>query len=184
MLSLRSTLYAPPGGEWFYELEGRRFASRHSLVDLERAVVAHYESRGAAVPLNLRELLEDYMCKRLPAGNCVGEGQRIPGSVVPSYFELMKNLSKVRGKPLVDAKLAESRAMICRECRHNNMAGCRSCNNLQSQALAAVRGHRVLNLPYMGNCLIYVVPTYALVWVNKPGEQAGLPDNCWARGLS
>lgn len=183
MLTLRSTMFAPPGGEWFFEVDGIRLASRHSLVDLERAVVAHYEGRGKTVPLDLRVKIEDFMCRRLPEGNCLGEGARIPGSVVPSYFDLMKNLSRVRGKPLVDAKLAEARALTCRECRHNNMSGCRSCDNLQGQALTAVGGRQVLNLPYMGNCLVYVVPTYALVWVKNPGDQAGLPDNCWARGL-
>lgn len=184
MLSLRSTRYAPPGGVWFYEVDGVRIESQSSFTDLESKVVYHYETIGLAIPLDLRLLIEDFMCKHLPDGNCVGEGARIPGSVSPSFFEIIKNLGKLRGVPYTDARAAEMRATTCRACPNNNFAACHSCNGLQENTLNAVGGRRVLNLPYLGVCLLYALPTYGLVWVRDLPETAGLPDNCWAKGRS
>ena len=182
MLALRAPQYAPPGGAWFYEVEGRRFESRSSLVDVERLVVSFLEAAEIPVPSDLRARIEDYICKRLPPGNCIGEGVRIPGSVAPGFFEVLKNLGQLRGQPLVEARAAEDRAAVCRKCANNNFAACHSCNGLREQTLAAVGGRRVLNLPYLGVCLLYALPTYGLVWLRTPKPMEGLPDNCWAKG--
>lgn len=182
MLTLRTTQFMPPGGAWFYEIDGRRFESRASFVELERSVVDYLERKGEAVPVDLRARLHDYMCKRLPAGNCTGDGVRIPGSVSPGYFEILKNLSKIRGRAYVDARRAEDRAQVCRACQQNNFGACHSCNGLKEEALRAVGGRRVLNLPYLGVCVIYGVPTYGLVWVSGLEEAGGLPETCWMKG--
>lgn len=182
MLTLRTTQYAPPGGAWFFEVDGQSFESRSTLVDLERSVVAYYEHVGKPVPFDLRAQIQDYMCKRLPPGNCTGDGVRIPGSVSPGYFEILKNLSKIRGRPCVDARKAEDRAQVCRACPHNNFSMCHSCNGLREDTLAAVGGRRVLNLPYLAVCVLYGVPTYGLVWIHGLEEVAGLPETCWMKG--
>jgi len=184
MLELRSMMFAPPGGEWFYTAsDGANFSSKRSYVDLEAQVARYLAEKGLPVPLNLRAEIQNFMCRRLPESCCTGEGSRIPGSVAPSFFELLKNLDKVRGQPFVPARVAEDRATVCRACRFNNMGGCGSCNGLEGQALAAVGNRRVLARAYLGNCTIVAIPTYALVWVEKPAAAAGLADNCWIRGL-
>ena len=184
MLQLRSMLSMPPGGVWFYETDGVRFESRSAFVDIERQVVEHLERAGKPVPENLRAIIQDYICQRLPAGNCIGEGVRIPGSTAPGYFEILRHLGRFRGKPCVEARKAEDRALVCRSCSFNNFAACHSCNGLQEQTLTAVGGRRVLNLPYLGVCLLYEVPTYGLVWMAKVDPIDGLPDGCWAKGPS
>jgi len=184
MLELRSMVFAPPGGEWFYTApDGANFSSRRSYADLEAQVARYLADKKQEIPLNLRALIQDFMCRRLPDSCCAGEGARIPGSVAPSFFVLLKNLDKIRGRPFVQARVAEDRAVVCRACRHNNLGGCGACNGLEGQALAAVGGRRVLARAYLGNCTIVAVPAYALVWVEKPAAPEGLPENCWIRGL-
>lgn len=182
MLALRTTQFAPPGGAWFFELDGKRFESKASFVDLECSVVAYLEGAKKPIPANLRAQIEDFMCRRLPAGNCIGEGDRIPGSVTPGYFDLLKNLEKLRRYAFVEARQAEQRAAVCRACQSNNFASCHSCNGLRDQTLRMIGGRRVLNLPYLGACVFFALPTYALVWLQGLKAMEGLPDNCWTKG--
>lgn len=184
MLRIRMPQYAPPGGRWFYTepQSGRSLESLHSMADLELKVVDAIQASGFSVPLDLRARIEHFMCERLPDGYCAGEGARLPGVFSISYFEILKNLEHLRAAAaeLVDPKTAETRAAVCRACHENDIAMCTSCNDLQGQTLRTVRGRRVLNLPYLGVCRRFGVPTYGLVWAAGTWK-VDLPDNCWAK---
>lgn len=163
---------------------GRFFSSGTSLVDLERQVVVHLEAAKIPISLDLRARIEHYMCERMPAGTCEGEGSVLPGQQNPTYFGVLAELPKLQGHRLVDPHVAEARAAVCKTCPKNNLGLCTSCNNLQETTLRLIGNRRVLQFPYMGVCMHFQVPNYGLVWVLKPWPMPGLPDNCWAKGKS
>jgi hypothetical protein len=182
MMTFRRPQYAPPGGVYFYDVpETKRHFQRLNMLDLEREVVAHLVASGIKVPINLRAVIEHYMCERLPEGLCDGSGSAALRHLrQPNYFEVLNALpAQLGGGKFVDARTAESRATTCRTCPFNNLSLCTSCNDLQQQTTRYVGGREVMQLRYMGVCAGLRVPTYGLVWIAQPKAVEGLPAECW-----
>lgn len=182
MMRFRMPQYAPPGGVYFFDVpETKRHFQNANYLALEREVVTHLLASGIPIPPNMRAVIENFMCERLPDGLCDGAGVKQPGYMrQPNYFEVLNALpTQLSGQTVVDPKTAETRAEVCRRCPFNNLSLCTSCNDLKQQALRYVGGREVMQLRYLGVCAGLRVPSYALVWLADPKWREGLPDACW-----
>ncbi len=181
-MRLRSTMYSPPGGRWFYTVPQTRryFESSSSLNDLLRLVISHLETASLPVPADLALLVEDQMCRSLPKGACTGEGD--PGDHRPGFFEVVEKSHKFfRGRTYVDARTAEHRAAVCRACVKNDLGMCVSCTDLRRTTGMSIGNRRSSHDDFLGVCRNHAVPTFGMIWIEGVQPIVGVeyPGKCW-----
>lgn len=182
----------PTGGAWFYTIPetGATLEDRMSLDGLVLKAQAHYEHNKLTPPPNLRDLIEDYICDRMPAGVCSGD----PATVRRlGFFDVLRATEllfhrAVRGEGiLVEREESGRRASICASCPLNLQHMCTTCNGLREtfQKLVARRSTAFDNR--LGVCSACGCGLVAKVHVKKkflppmPADVIGtVPKNCWA----
>jgi len=188
MQALKYKMYAPPGGKWFYLVPetGRYFETSQNMNELLGKVVRHYGVNKLAVPANLQDLVEDYICRNIPFGACTGDDPRKPEDMPPTFYEVTEKLEKMfRGHryEYVGAVEAKNRAGVCMQCPKNGHGMCTSCNRLQETARRFVGGRSLPEDKKLGVCLVLRVPANCLVHVRLAHTDLyGLtfPADCWA----
>jgi len=184
MLAMRNPMFAPPGGKWFYLVPetGYYVESPQGKQTVFDRVVRHYVANGIPVPENLDALIEDYVCRNVVYGACIGEDPRAPGDRPLTYFEVVEALEKFfrgRDRQLVEPREAEQRGLVCIKCPMHSLGMCTSCNELRQQTRRFVKNRALLLDNQLGICRVMRIPTNGLIHVAEFDSKLTFPENCW-----
>jgi hypothetical protein len=136
----------PPNREWFFQpdpdapvIQGASYAA------LYQKLLPFYKE---GPPEDLREQVEEYMCRFLPAGFCRQKGEFAGVSLrqVVSFTEFMGRtmLQKLRkGRAVyVEEEEAWRRAEICKTCPFHAPSFCSSCLGLSQKVMSMLPAER------------------------------------------
>jgi len=178
----RSQRSVPPGGLYFYETPDTGVVLQaFSKTELCDAVRGHYAENGVPPPSrrDLVALVEDFMCRRLPAGFCWGSGPRervlTLGQLRSATHDAVR---AARGR--VSPGVVERRMVVCGNCGSNDRAACPSCVGLTEWALRLVGA--VSRKPmddWLGICAVDGVVLSAKVRLDYESPTGDHPQQCW-----
>mgnify|MGYP006270111269 CR=1 FL=1 len=195
----------PPGGYSFTCPEtGYRFSGYHNADELYRQIEAHYRANDIPLPDNWRELVEDQMCQRLPAGWCQYDDGTPAAGITEglSFDRIMQGITSLSnmaaeaakgGDPFVDQDEAEKRADICTRCFYNVPSGfCMGCGGARVilDMVAKVKGNRTTSKDgALQNCGVCGCRNDAIVHVKRnillsgenPDTTNKRPAWCWLK---
>lgn len=81
-MRLKSPREAPPNGGFYFICEDGRRITSHNLQTLDRAVADYLAGNSKPIPKDLRQIIEDQICSRLPDNLCwKGLGDRVAGGI-------------------------------------------------------------------------------------------------------
>lgn len=136
MLKIRKKEMDPPSG-WVFTVENGFTIKEGTFDKLLVQIRRHFEVNGYAIPDNLPEVVENYICLQNPTSICHGEG---PKRFFPSKREIEEGTRKLLAAraemekhedPFVSAEEANERAKMCVECpMKRNQWGCFLCDEL------------------------------------------------------
>lgn len=190
-LHLKNLSSDPPGGWYFIAATGHEVRDA-GYRQLEDAVRRHLRSNGIEVPPNLWEVIEDQICRRVPA-SFVREPifNRYPRerTIVDTTRRVVREIRTAGIKP--DLEQIAERTMVCAECKWNKWRhGCYECGMAHKLATGAIGA--VMNA--CGNvkgCDTFYSLIGPLACLDKdaisklfskvPDEE--IPEHCWVRSL-
>lgn len=198
-MKLPNKINGPPGG-WSYIVPETAvaFSGKASLTQLLDAVRQHYTASGYEVPKDLEAKIEAFLCERLDS-YCIDDFGRQPLSIGEqlshSFHAVLQGTATLvswvaGGSQRVAQELADSRALVCSTCPHNQPPqGCTGCNiGALTNLVAKVAGGRkttsdaVLHSCNVCSCGLKakVWLPLATMWPHMPERQrARLPAFCW-----
>lgn len=182
MMTFASMRTVPPGGRFFYEIpEFSIYVESLSWLDLLVKVESQYRANKVPVPVTLSQMIQDYMCRKLPKGFCQGGG----GSVRhPVTLDQVKGLTSAiiaaGGRELVSPLDAKQRAETCANCPKNDRSTCPSCVGLNAWAERQVKQKVPGSELWLGICGVDDVSLMARVHLVDAGKRtAEHPEGCW-----
>lgn len=192
-LRLPNTVETPPGGWKYWVAETQTWV--HSWADYDTfkgQVLKHLGANGLPAPLNIEDLIQDQICRRLEPGRCSAEGVPMVGSIpatLETFFRGTRTIGAwlLSGESVSEAE-AESRANICAHCPFNDpIHGCPSCQMGKVAALVVSYIKDLKQFPQLKSCRICGCALKVKVYVPKaeirkrePKElTAKYPDHCW-----
>lgn len=177
----------------------------HTIMEMDvdswfRRIEQHYKDNGYPIPEDWKEIAEDQLCQSLPPGWCEYENGGDPQAFIDARMTMddVINGTNVliefvsQGAPLVDQKLADSRARTCAACYANISAGgCAACKGL-AYLVDAVAGtsKTVADDQLQGkSCGVCKCLSRAHVWLPIDVLSKGItptmnllwPDHCWKK---
>lgn len=180
MLQFKVKNVVPPGGKYPYLVpETGTEISTYSLGETEFKVAQHYRALRLPVPGDLHARIEDYICRRVPAGFCFGDDDGQPRARIASLRTIREATEQhlaTRIHALVYPGVAEDRAGCCGKCEDNDRGMCSSCTGLKSWAQQRVRPRRTRLDDWLGVCAQDLVLNLAKVHV---GDKTGCPRGLW-----
>ena len=142
MQDFRVTNVVPPGGRYFYEVsETKVFMEDFTMNQLLTRLGAHYTQNHLPVPEGLREIVADFMCRRLPTGFCTGDGPPVGVQIytVADIRERSRRQATLSTGFVLPAEAVE-RAKICANCPKNDRSICPTCSGMVAWAIRLVGG--------------------------------------------
>lgn len=187
MLKFKIPNRFPPGGRFFYTIPetGMYLDSRTSRGDLLSRIQGHYRANNIAIPVNLEAIVDDHICRNVDPGFCEGDDEGRTRSLAwrLGFWQIVERTQKsVRGRPLIDRDVAETRANVCLNCKHNMRNLCTTCNGLGHMFQASTGGRSTRVDEYLGVCELTAVALAAAVFLAHPAletEGAAKPEGCW-----
>lgn len=183
MMRFRVRNVIPPGGRYFYvvpETSVRIESLSYSvLFDLIRQ---HYGRNNLAAPMNLADVVEDYMCRNLPNGFCFGDPEGRPVSRSVTLSQIKENTKRlVSGNKFVFPGEARRRADICGRCPLNDRSVCTTCVGLHAWSRKLVGQTVGGAAEWLGVCAVDAVSLSAKVHVTDVPSNPDYPINCWRK---
>lgn len=181
MLKFRVQRIVPPGGRYMYMVpETKVVLSSTSMSGVIEQVISHLHTNELPVPDNLRDLVEDYICRQVPAGFCYGDsdGRSITRATTLSSIRANTLSLKMKGHGLVVPGVARKRIDVCLPCAYNDHRLCPSCVGLISWARKQV-GRQCPRDEWAGVCTVDVTAIAAKVHINKIAPNEDYPSHCW-----
>lgn len=182
---------------------GQDFGPCPSLHDLQEQLRASYKANGYEIPDNITELIEAYICNRIPE-YCTGNESAMSGPVTlekmlsVSYHNVLVQTKRLLGiDERVPQSQAEARAYICTHSGPNGTAcpenvsrqDCTGCHQASLRNLVnRISGSR--GTPYDSQlnvcrvCLCELkskvhLPLVRLLKIAGEAEFTRLPEHCW-----
>jgi len=183
MLNFRVKNIVPPGGQYFYEVEGVQL-TMPSRMKLREAVYQVYRKAQEAVPDNLEALMEDYMCRRLPEGFCTGTDDGRPRAKVATIQGIRRDTENMVSLSTGFAPPTKSKfnATKCMSCPMNNRNMCTTCSGVNAWASRRVgRPDTPAIFNWLGICEVDVTALAAKVHLEGLPNNDEYPDTCWVR---
>lgn len=178
MQKFRVKNLVPPGGRYFYEepTTGVRLESP-TKSGLTAEIQAHCRTNQLAVPKNLSDLIEDFMCERLPEGFCYGTG---PRAKVITLQQVKKRTSDLAaGNPRLTSGEARQRAAACGDCELNDRSACPTCVGLVSWS-SRLAGNSIGGMgDWLGVCAVDSVALPTKIFLKNVPENDEYPTGCW-----
>ena len=175
----------PPGRKFFYLIPGGPFVETSCSWDLlEREVRRKISENGLPDIPNLREEMEDYMCRHLPDGFCTGAASTDPPvsyhAVVTATRDVVSSSYKAGKFGHIPADRIDARASACLSCPLHSMALCLTCEGIISDFARYTAGR---NTPY-DRTLRVCKPCMAAVPLLLHVDEDAMPvadyaDGCW-----
>jgi hypothetical protein len=183
----------PPDGFKWRSPETGWWSVAETHVDWIRAAHDHLKGNGLPVPLDLRQQMEEQLCKTLPAGWCE---EFDPNRVEPitrlhrgDIIEGMEVFLRwgVQKKPVTDQDESERRAAICANCYLNvQVQGCSSCYQVAEELTKRFHTSRDNQLAACAVCKCWLkakvhFPLRILESVDSDWKQQNYPSFCWLK---
>lgn len=170
----------PPGGRYFFEVEGMSFVhpERHMLI---RQVENFYIQNQKEIPADLEKQIQDHMCRRLPAGFCAGSDDGLPRKKTVTLADIRsKTLALISGVGYADPGIAKERAIICVKCAMNDRSACPSCTGLVAWGTRQV-GNRTVDgySDILGICELDGCLMSAGIFAKNTERHGDAPESCW-----
>jgi len=144
-----------------------------------------YRGNNATVPTDLWSKIQDYMCRRLPEGFCMGSDDGQPRAKVVTLQGIRSKAHEVarsQGTHFVEKGVAEKRAHTCASCEFNDRTACPTCVGLVSWGERFVGGRKTSYNQYLGICAKDTLLLPVKVYLSRlPICNEKLPGYCWAR---
>lgn len=181
MLKFRVTRIVPPGNRYFYDIDGVEFESA-SLRGLESIIRNHCRMSDIEIPADLKAVIVDYMCRRLPEDFCHGDLDGAPRARTATMNEI-KAVTMAKAASCSRAQPAEvkRRAVICANCKRNDRSLCPTCVGLTAWAQRLIGGTLGAREEWLGVCTVDATSLAALVHLNDENPEGELPDGCWRK---
>ncbi len=181
MLEFRVKNIVPPGGAYFYEVDGRSLqaATRSGLMS---QIHAAYASLGQPVPADIGARVEDFMCRRLPVAFCTGPDDGLPRARVVTIQGLKQDTDRLiaQSPALAPPTLVRFRATTCNSCGKNNRSMCPSCSGINAWAARRVgRPDTPALFNWLGVCACDGIALAAKVHLTELPHNDEYPETCW-----
>jgi hypothetical protein len=180
MLEFRVKNVVPPGGQYFYEVEGMVLQDP-TKTGLRTRINQAYAAMGKIVPADIGARVQDFMCRRLPEGFCTGSDDGLPRAKVLTIHDIRKNTDKmVRATEPAPPSKTKFQARACNQCPKNNRSMCPTCSGINAWASRRVgRPNTPAEFSWLGVC--EVDGTALAAKVNRQGLPANeeYPAECW-----
>jgi hypothetical protein len=177
----------PIGGKYFYVLpENQEYVEsmeRHDFVDrLRRA----YSAAGLPMPVNIWELAEDYMCRMLPVGFCVGDDEGRPRFHTYTLQQVRENTTElIRTSDCTQSQaVAGSRAETCVTCPLHDRKSCTSCSGLSTwleRKIGRTLAGQNISSDWLGLCAVDGTMAGAKIFASNLKSNEKYPETCWMR---
>lgn len=176
----------PIGGRFFYVIpETQLYVSAPTrmgfLNDLSRA----YDNAGLKMPENIWDIAQDYMCRMIPEGFCIGDDDGKPRAKVFTIQTVRDNTREVveQGDCKETQAIAGKRAETCVECPMHDRASCSSCSGLATWVTRLLgrsfTGHKI-SADWLGVCRVDGCMAHAKIFARKLKKNDAYPTTCWA----
>lgn len=155
-----------------------------TVTNLMPEVIRYRQQNNLPIPDDMREIVEDQLCRILPPGNC----QYADGTEQRAFVDSRINFSDVAAgmstlasvilnQRAVDQEEAERRAAICAACPANAaVTGCFGCTSLES-TITAIVGAKKTKYDYLLKvCTACHCFNKAQVWIDARDLSAGASD--------
>ena len=181
MLSFRVTRIVPPGGKYFFGIDGVEFEA-YTLRDVLADVRRHYAESGRETPEDLQAVVVDYMCRRLPEGFCYGTLDGAPRARTVTMAQIRDNtMRKAAGCARTPQPEVQRRAVTCANCKCNDRTLCPTCVGLVSWASRLVGRPMGAREEWLGVCSVDAVALSAVVHLDDKEPEGECPAGCWRK---
>lgn len=178
MISVASTLSAPPGGAWFWQ-DGDHFLTGSDFMELATRVGAVLRAKGDAS--DPQQAILEHMAPRMPRGWAKG----YDGPQEPTAGDMLRTARKIAaGHQVARADVIMRRMSVCASCPAMERKICLVCMHIPEKAVALFGGRRA-PLPCdakSGVCSCAKTFCMAVCTAMYPGEEPvwpGTPGSCW-----
>lgn len=166
----------PPGGRYFYRVPETGMEFNHPTSQgLLQAVRGHYAANQIAVPANLWDLIEDYICRHVPESFCSGRGTSVR---TITLHEIRTNTQKLLARGRVTPGEASRRVDICLQCEFNDRRMCPTCVGLVAWAKRLVASS-VPRDEWLGVCAVDGTALPAKIHLCPRRGEGEYPTACW-----
>ena len=173
----------PPGGVFFYVDEANGVPltqDRNNLDSLVDKVRAAYAKAGKPAPEPLAQVVEAFICERVPRGFCIGQYTGNPPDFMTPQAVKERTRAAAAGCARVDPGTTLARMKVCGQCPQNAKSLCLSCTGLTDWAVGLAGRTKIAMDDSMGVCRSDRILVSCLVSLNRPGTKPdGRPENCW-----
>lgn len=168
----------PPGGVYFYELDGKSVESS-SRPEICLLVKALHRDAGLPVPWNPFERVMAHMCKSMPPGFC--DGLLAGSASMVRLDEVKTNTRKLFGVRPAPPVVVRERLHVCLSCPENTKSACPSCSGLLDWVLKGMGSRtRIPADDFAFVCRPARTFVSALVSAEDPGQPPdNCPEGCW-----
>ena len=184
----------PPGGFRYIDEDTKQEFKAPSKDVLVKRATVHRVSNSLEVPNNFAEIIEDWICQRMPPGVCknsdghVSRGGKHGSSTATSAIRgssaMSRLMRKSKRKP-VSQKIADSRALVCSSCSQNvRMSGCMGCRGIKGiiQEMRNNKGTKHDKRLYV--CNISGILNHIQIFIDDRTIRETMktklyPDSCW-----
>lgn len=180
MLKFRAKNVVPPGSVYFFVVPetGVPFegATMRHLLD---QIKSHLLANSLAVPPDLADIVEDYICRHVPEGFCYGDAEGRPavrGVTLPQIKSA--TVALVASQARVSPGEVSRRVELCGRCPFNDRRMCPSCVGLIRWAQRLV-GAKSPRDGWLGVCAVDCVALAAKVHVTNVPKNENYPVECW-----
>jgi hypothetical protein len=195
-LRLPNTSEVPPGGWKYWVHETNTWVHSWADYDTFKAqVVKHLQANNLPAALNIEDLIQDQICRRLEPGRCQSTDVPMIGGI-PATLETFFRGTRTIGAWLLSGESvgeeeADRRSMICAHCPLNEgVHGCPSCQMGKIAALVVTYIKQLKQYPFLKSCRVCGCALNVKIYVPKaeivkrePAElRVKYPDHCWMAG--
>jgi len=188
MLHLKKKDTTPPGGFTYVDADTDFPFKANCLQDLLKKVSDHRIANKLAIPADLKDRIEDWICRRMPTGVCDSEtgGMKATGNHRALTESIMNATMRIfRGTRLANQSTANERAIICSTCIRNiRTPGCNSCRGVNSIIKGMIGRNstpfdaKLNTCDYSGTALRVLVHCGTVKLASKLTESER-PKQCW-----
>jgi len=166
----------PPGGVYFFALDGDFVESRSSAT-ICLLVKDLYRKQGRQPPFDPLSVVMTHMCKSMPDGFCT-EPTGMTGANVSTIKERTRALFRL---PIAEPVVIRERLHVCLACPENSRSVCPACSGLLDWVLSHMSSRtRIPADEFAYVCGPAQVFVSALVTAEDPGPPPdGCPETCW-----
>ena len=174
----------PATRKFFYQIPGGPFVETPcDWAEIEGEVRVKCREYGLPEIPDLRDAIEDYMCRNLPDGFCTGKSDNPPvsyHSVVQATTRLVETAAKAGKFGHVTASRIDVRASACLDCPMHSMSLCLACEGILADFARYTSGRRTPYDKTLRVCRACMCAVPLMLHADASAVPAAeYPANCW-----